>query len=66
LIIAGVADTHAALWHVFDDSRLSKRAKVFIDEAAATSWKIAVSVISLAEIVYLIEKKRLPAWAMTI
>jgi PIN domain nuclease of toxin-antitoxin system len=60
LKITGVADTHTALWHVFDDARLSKRAKTFIDEATIAAHKIAVSVISLAEIVYLIEKKRLP------
>jgi PIN domain nuclease of toxin-antitoxin system len=63
LIVAGVADTHTALWYVFDDARLSVRAKRFIDEAAVASRKIAVSIISLAEIVYLIEKKRLTSSA---
>ena len=60
MIVAGVADTHAALWYVLADSRLSKRAKTFIDEAASATHKIAVSTISLAEIVYLVEKKRIP------
>ncbi|MGC2658456.1 MAG: PIN domain-containing protein [Bryobacteraceae bacterium] len=59
-MIAGVADTHAALWHLFDDKRLSATAADFIDQAAAQRQRIAVSVISLAEIVYLIKKKRLP------
>jgi PIN domain nuclease of toxin-antitoxin system len=63
LTFAGVADTHTALWYVFGDGRLSKRAKAFIDDAAATPRKIAVSVITLAEIVYLVEKKRVPASA---
>jgi PIN domain nuclease of toxin-antitoxin system len=45
---------------VFGDARLSKHAKAFIDNAAASTRKIAVSVISLAEIVYLVEKKRVP------
>jgi len=40
---------------------LSKRARNFIDNAGQDNHKIAVSVISLAEIVYLIEKKRIPA-----
>lgn len=59
-MIAGVADTHAALWHLFDDKRLSATAADFIDHAAARGQRIAVSAISLAEIVYLVEKGRLP------
>ena len=62
-MIAGVADTHAALWHLFDDARLSVPAGDFIDKAAAARNRIAVSSVSLAEIVYLIEKNRLPASA---
>ena len=59
-MIAGVADTHAALWHLFDDPRLSRAAGEFINQAAINRHKIAVSSISLAEVVYLIEKNRLP------
>jgi len=29
-MIAGVADTHTALWHLFDDKRLSAAAEAFI------------------------------------
>lgn len=60
-MILGVADTHTALWHLFDDDRLSPDAAAFIDQAAAKRRRIAVSTISLAEIVYLVEKNRLPA-----
>jgi PIN domain nuclease of toxin-antitoxin system len=60
LTIAAVADTHKALWHLFDDARLSTAAGAFISEAAAARHKIAISTISLAEVVYLIEKNRLP------
>jgi hypothetical protein len=59
-MIAGVADTHTALWHLFDDKRLSAAAEAFINEAATGRRKIAISTISLAEVVYLIEKNRLP------
>lgn len=59
-MIAGVADTHTALRHLFDDPRLSTPAGDFIDNAAAARHRIAVSSISLAEVVYLIEKNRLP------
>lgn len=59
-MIAGVADTHAAVWLFYGDPRLSAIAKSFFDEAAAAGRKIAHSPISLAEIVYLVEKNRLP------
>jgi PIN domain nuclease of toxin-antitoxin system len=59
-MIAGVADTHTALWYLFDDTRLSTAAGEFIDNAAAVRQRIAVSSISMAEIIYLIEKNRLP------
>src|SRR5450755_2129792 len=59
-MIAAVADTHTALWYLFGDSRLSAKAKASIDNAASRMEKIAVSSISLAEIVYLVEKGRLP------
>ena len=60
MTIAGVADTHTALWHLFGDKRLSTAAEAFIDEAATARRKIAISTISLAEVVYLVEKNRLP------
>jgi PIN domain nuclease of toxin-antitoxin system len=59
-VISGVADTHAALWRLFDDARLSRPAADFIDQAAEARRRIVVSSVSLAEIVYLIEKNRLP------
>jgi PIN domain nuclease of toxin-antitoxin system len=62
-MIAGVADTPTALWYLFGDARLSVRAKEFIDEAAAGRRSIEISPISLAEVIYLIEKNRLPASA---
>ena len=61
--IAGVADTHAALWYLFGDARLSTTGKAFIDHAASVGSKIGVSSISLAELVYLVEKGRLAVGA---
>lgn len=63
-MIAGVADTHTALWYLFGDSRLSVRAKQFIDNAATFRNTIEISPISLAEIVYLVEKDRIPSTAL--
>lgn len=59
-MITGIADTHTALWYLFADVRLSATAKDFINKAAAARQKIAISSISLAEVVYLTEKNRLP------
>jgi PIN domain nuclease of toxin-antitoxin system len=62
-VIAGVADTHAALWYLLKNPRLSSIALTFIDNAANAGHDILLSPISLAEIVYLVEKGRLPARA---
>ena len=57
-VIAGVADTHAALWYLLKHPRLSVMARDFMDEAARAGHGIAVSPISMAEILYLTEKNR--------
>ena len=62
-MIAGVADTHAALWYLLKNPRLSATARQFMDDAAASGLDIVLSPISLAEIVCLVEKNRLPASA---
>jgi PIN domain nuclease of toxin-antitoxin system len=62
-VIAGVADTHAALWYLLKNPRLSAPARQFMDGAAEAGHDIVLSPISLAEIVYLVEKSRLPASA---
>jgi PIN domain nuclease of toxin-antitoxin system len=62
-MIAGVADTHAALWYLLKNPRLSATARSFIDDAGSAGHGIVLSPISLAEIVYLVEKGRLPASA---
>jgi predicted nucleic acid-binding protein len=48
------------LWYLFGDDRLSADAAAFVNEAAQARQNIAVSSITLAEIVYLVEKGRLP------
>jgi PIN domain nuclease of toxin-antitoxin system len=59
-VIAGVADTHAALWYLLKNPLLSVTARAFIDDVAAAGNEILLSPISLAEILYLTEKQRLP------
>jgi PIN domain nuclease of toxin-antitoxin system len=54
-----VTDTHALIWHLAGSSRLSgKRAAIFGDADDGKAW-IHVSVISLVEIVYLIDRRRI-------
>ena len=62
-MIAGVADTHAALWYLLKNPRLSPAARDFIESAAEAGNDIALSPISLAEIWYLTEKNRMPVSA---
>ena len=58
-MLAAVADTHSAIWYVFAAPSLSRDAKNAIDKAAEEGFYVGVSAISLAEIVYLIEKNRI-------
>ncbi len=58
-MLRAVADTHAIIWYIFADARLSATARETIESAAAAGDQIAFSSITLAEIVYLSEKGRL-------
>jgi PIN domain nuclease of toxin-antitoxin system len=60
-MIVAIADTHATIWYLFSDPRLGRAASIFIDQTIANGDHIGVSAISLAEMVYLIEKGRIPA-----
>jgi PIN domain nuclease of toxin-antitoxin system len=57
-VILAVADTHAMIWYVWSDPRMSPAARAAFDDAAASGDRIGVSSISLVEIIYLIEKRR--------
>lgn len=56
---AAVVDTHAVIWYLTKDSRLSKAAEAALDAATAGGYPIYVPSICLVEISYLVEKKRL-------
>jgi PIN domain nuclease of toxin-antitoxin system len=56
---AAVADTHAAIWYLFADPRLSASARNAFDRAGSDGRKVLVSSITLAEMVYLVEKCRI-------
>ena len=64
-MVTAIADTHAAIWYLFSDPRLGRAASDFIEQTIATGDHIGISAISLAEMVYLIEKQRIPATALS-
>jgi predicted nucleic acid-binding protein len=63
-MLRAVADTHTVIWYLFADERLSATARAAIEEAASSGDQIAFSSITLAEIIYLSEKGRIPMAAL--
>jgi PIN domain nuclease of toxin-antitoxin system len=64
-MIVAVADTHTIIWYLYADPRLSQPTKQTIEQAVNTGHRIAVSAITPVEMVYLIEKGRIAAEALT-
>ena len=64
-MIVAVADTHAAVWYLFNNSKLSDTARLAIEDAFKGGNQVGVSAITLAEIVYLVEKGRIPTTAVS-
>ena len=60
-MIRAIADTHAVIWYLYDDPRLSPSARTAFEEASAEGELIGFSSITLIEIVYLVEKGRIKA-----
>ena len=60
-MLKAIADTHAVIWYLYGDARLSPTAKAFIEDAAASGDQVGLSAITLAEIVYLAENGRIAA-----
>jgi PIN domain nuclease of toxin-antitoxin system len=58
-VLRAVADTHVVIWYIFADPRLSVTARNIIEQVAAQGNQVAFSSITLAEIVYLIERGRI-------
>jgi PIN domain nuclease of toxin-antitoxin system len=60
-----VADTHALIWYIFDVERLSKTALTALEQTVNAGNSIYISAISVVEIAYLVEKKRLTEEVLT-
>lgn len=59
-----IADTHAAVWYFLEMSNLSDDALTALDDATDAGDPIYLASISLVEIIYLVEKGRLPQVAL--
>ena len=57
---AVVVDTHTIVWYLSADSQLSANAIDALDTATAAGERIYVPSICLVELIYLVEKGRLP------
>lgn len=58
-MITAIADTHSIIWYLYDDTRISEKAKRFIEATSEQGNQIGISTITLVEIVYLVEKGRI-------
>jgi PIN domain nuclease of toxin-antitoxin system len=65
LMISAIADTHTIIWYLYDDRRISERAKRFIETTREQGNQVGLSTITLVEIVYLVEKGRIENHAFT-
>ena len=59
-----VIDTHTAVWYLSNDRKLSSAAQRALDDAAAAGDPAYLSAITLVEVVYLVEKGKLPTTAL--
>lgn len=53
-----IADTHALAWYLTNDVQLGKKAKEIFESAEKGETIILIPTIVLAELLYIIEKKR--------
>jgi len=61
-----VLDTHVVVWAIMDRSRLSHPALTALEAANRSGSPVYVPAISIVEIIYLIERGRLPAEVKTV
>ena len=59
-----ITDTHSLLWYIFESPRLSKKAASLFKETDAGKMRIYIPGIVLVEIVYLMEKSKIPQEAI--
>ena len=57
-------DTHALIWYLSGSARLSEKARQFIKQSLKNRAPIFISAISVLEIIYLVEKGKIPETAL--
>jgi PIN domain nuclease of toxin-antitoxin system len=60
-MIGAVADTHALIWYLLGSVRLSETARAQFEAYRTAGAQVGISSISVVEIIYLVEKRRIPA-----
>jgi PIN domain nuclease of toxin-antitoxin system len=60
-MIGVIADTHALIWYLLDSPRLSAAALSQFEACRVAGSQIGISSVSIVELIYLIEKDRIPA-----
>ncbi|MEX1255130.1 MAG: PIN domain-containing protein [Dehalococcoidia bacterium] len=55
-----IIDTHALVWYLTDDAKLSEQAASIIERSEHGDLTIAIPTIVLAELLTIVEKKRAP------
>jgi PIN domain nuclease of toxin-antitoxin system len=63
-VLQAVADTHAVIWYLYDDRRLSAPARSVFEGASTSGDTVGMSAITLVEIIYLVERSRIPSEAL--
>lgn len=63
--MAVVLDTHAAVWFLLDSRKLSPNALRAIEASEKAGDPVFVPSVSIVEVVYLVERGRLPATALS-
>jgi PIN domain nuclease of toxin-antitoxin system len=61
---AVVADTHTVVWYLRGSPKLSEQALMALNEATRMGLPIHISAISIVEMIYLVEKERIPGGAL--
>src|SRR4051794_24064835 len=64
-MLTAIADTHTVIWYLFADKRLSATAAAFFTATAGAGDQIGLSAITPIEIVFLIERAKIPADTFT-
>jgi PIN domain nuclease of toxin-antitoxin system len=62
--MSAVLDTHTVLWYLENSKELSTVARTTIEDAIHAGRDVHVSAISLIEVVYLVDRKKITAGAL--